>query len=186
MKIADYHAWIKEAYDEIDKAKSVTAWQRIFGEDFQQPASTTVTESALAKAAQTTQPMSLSRLPRAPREQYIEERGFSFSGQYMAEITATVTPGSGSRRTLPLDRSRRQEPADSLPRRPLMLPDRSTSTGRSGTVAQRRSEQMTFGARSSPATARTLRPRGADRVFGAALHRVLHSQGPSRRRYRSP
>lgn len=99
-KIADYHAWIKEAYDEIDKAKSVTAWQRIFGEDFQQPASTTVTESALAKATQTTQPMSLSRLPRAPREQYIEERGFGFSGQYMAEITATVTPGSGSRRTL--------------------------------------------------------------------------------------
>jgi hypothetical protein len=96
-KISEYHGWIKEAYDETDKAKSVTAWQRVFGEDFKQPASTTATESALTKSAE---PSAFSRLPRAPREEYIQERGYSFGGQHMAEITATVTPGSGARRTL--------------------------------------------------------------------------------------
>jgi len=96
-EISDYHGWITEAYDQPDRDKSVAAWQRVFGEDFRQPTSSAAVESSLAKASE---PSVLSRLPRAPREQYVEEMGYPYAGQFVAEITATVTPGSGARRTL--------------------------------------------------------------------------------------
>jgi hypothetical protein len=35
--MSQYSGWVKEAYDETDKAKSIAAWQRIFGEDFKAP-----------------------------------------------------------------------------------------------------------------------------------------------------
>ena len=41
-----YAAKAREAYDEGDKAKSVAAWQAIFGSDFKAPASTEIAKSA--------------------------------------------------------------------------------------------------------------------------------------------
>lgn len=80
--------WVKEAYDEPDRNKSVAAWQRIFGPDFKAPVTTMVEAAAPG-----------SRLPmvRAPREEFIEERGLTLVGGYRARIDATVIPVAGFR-----------------------------------------------------------------------------------------
>ena len=89
-KIGDYSAWVTEAYDETDKDKSVELWQRVFGRDFKAPVSTASATPAVAKAA----PI---REARAPQEQFIEERGFTYNLTHVATIDATVARRAGFR-----------------------------------------------------------------------------------------
>src|SRR5690606_18927299 len=78
----------REAYDEPDRDKSVTAWQRVFGPDFKAPV------TKLAEAASTP---TLLPIVRAPHEDFIEEKGFALVGGYRARIDATVVPIAGFR-----------------------------------------------------------------------------------------
>lgn len=89
-KITLYDGWVKEAYDEPDKAKSLTAWQRVFGEDFKAPV-TTVT-----KAAEIAESATLPWIKRVPGEENIEDK-FPWIGGHTARITAKVVPVGGSR-----------------------------------------------------------------------------------------
>lgn len=89
-KIGDYSAWVAEAYDETDKAKSVELWQRVFGPDFRAPVSTASAAPAVTKAA----PI---RYAQAPQEQFIEERGFTYNLTHVATIDATVARRVGFR-----------------------------------------------------------------------------------------
>lgn len=91
-KIALYSSWVTEAYDETDKDKSITAWQRVFGTDFKAPATTATTASAAADVTETS-----VLLPRAPKEQYIEDRYPAVSTGYTVRITATVLKKDGFR-----------------------------------------------------------------------------------------
>lgn len=89
-QIHRYSDWISTAYDEPDRDKSVTAWQKIFGPDFEAPAAAaSVAESALTKAAP-------SRVQRAPNEEDIADR-FSLDVRYTATISGRVLPRAGFR-----------------------------------------------------------------------------------------
>lgn len=92
-KITMYSGWVTEAYDEPDKQESITAWQRVFGDAFKAPAA--LSAAASTNVAQTDEAAVL--LPRAPREQYIEERGFRPVLSHKAQITATVLKRDGFR-----------------------------------------------------------------------------------------
>lgn len=105
-KIKLYSSWVTEAYDEEDKALSLAAWQRVFGNSFQQP--TSVQKSLTASAS--VQP---TRETRAPHEQYIEEFSFSWQGGHKVRINAQVLPKSGFRHG-PLRRLRRVSALQSL------------------------------------------------------------------------
>jgi hypothetical protein len=76
--------WVNEAYDEPDKATSLTAWQKVFGDGFKAPA------AALSASASESTPPTPVRLERAPNEQYIEERGFTIKLTHVAHIEATA------------------------------------------------------------------------------------------------
>ena len=91
-KIASYSGWVTEAYDETDKQKSVTAWQRVFGDAFKAPAAL----SAVALSSARTDEAAVL-LPRAPREQYIEELGFRVAPTSNTRITAMVLKKDGFR-----------------------------------------------------------------------------------------
>ena len=67
-----YAGWIREAYEEPDRDKSLTAWQRIFGSDFTAPP----TPAAGAATPRFETPTAVP----APREEFIEDRGFAFVG----------------------------------------------------------------------------------------------------------
>lgn len=92
-KIAMYSGWVTEAYEETDKQKSLTAWQRVFGDAFK--ASAALNAAASVGAARTAEAPVL--LPRAPKEQFIEERGFRRVLSHKAQITATVLKLDGFR-----------------------------------------------------------------------------------------
>ena len=89
-KIGDYSAWVTEAYNETDKDKSVELWQKVFGPDFKAPPSTASATPAVTKAA----PI---REARAPQEQFIEERGFTYNLTHVASIDAAVARRTGFR-----------------------------------------------------------------------------------------
>jgi hypothetical protein len=93
-KISLYAGWVAEAYDEPDKQKSITAWQRIFGDAFTAP---TLAGAVAAAAAPVTADTAVA-LPRAPKEQYIEELGFTpVRTGHTVRITATVEKKNGFR-----------------------------------------------------------------------------------------
>lgn len=85
-----YALWVEEAYHEADKAKSVEAWQRVFGPDFKAPVAA-VSEAAMAKGA------IRAPIDRAPREEFIEERALTRVGGHRARIDATVQKKDGFR-----------------------------------------------------------------------------------------
>lgn len=80
---------VTEAYTETDKAKSLTAWQKIFGADFKAP----VTASATAASVQVARP----KVAPAPREQFIEQKSLLRAARYRAQINATVLLRAGFR-----------------------------------------------------------------------------------------
>lgn len=90
-KVSQYSAWVTQAYDEADKQKSITAWQRIFGTDFKAP----VAAITAASAAPTTEGGAL--LTRAPKEQYIEELFAPVRSGYAVRINAVVQKKDGFR-----------------------------------------------------------------------------------------
>ncbi|MGH3119002.1 MAG: SMODS domain-containing nucleotidyltransferase, partial [Gaiellales bacterium] len=86
-RYANFRKWmsfyadrIEVAYHEEDKAKSLAAWQQVFGFAFQQP----VVKVAAAEGA----PASKALVVRAPHEEFIEEMGFRFVG--------AIGPGSSA------------------------------------------------------------------------------------------
>lgn len=89
-KITLYAGWVKEAYDETDKGKSLAAWQRVFGEDFKAPVVPVRTAANIAESAE------LPWKRAVAGEEFIEAR-FPWVGGYEARITAKVAPVSGSR-----------------------------------------------------------------------------------------
>lgn len=89
-----YAAWVNEAYDEMDKAASLAAWQKVFGDGFKAPA-----VALSASASESTSATSV-RLERAPNEQYIEEFGFTFNLTHVARIDATALMDGWRRRDL--------------------------------------------------------------------------------------
>lgn len=92
-KVSLYSEWVAEAYDEPDRQKSITAWQRVFGKSFKTP--TAVSTIASAAIERTDEAPIL--LPRAPKEQYIEELGFTRVLSHTVKITATVEKKAGFR-----------------------------------------------------------------------------------------
>jgi len=87
-KMKLYSAWVSFAYNEKDQASSLVGWQKVFGNDFKQPA---VTSTSVVKAA------SAAVAARAPDEEFIEEQGFELAGGYYARIEGTVTRKAGFR-----------------------------------------------------------------------------------------
>jgi len=85
-KVKKYAAWVDEAYDEPDKARSLAAWEKIFGDDFTAPA------VALSASASESAPATPMRLERAPNEKYIDddEFGFTIKLTHVARIAATA------------------------------------------------------------------------------------------------
>jgi hypothetical protein len=88
-KIAIYADWVKDAYNEPDKAKSLAAWQRIFGDDFKAPVVAPVAK--LAKAAESA---ALPWLAPVEGEEFMTK---PWVGGYDAKIIAKVVPVAGSR-----------------------------------------------------------------------------------------
>jgi hypothetical protein len=89
-QIHRYAVWIATAYDEPDRDKSLTAWQTVFGPDFEAPVTAApIAESALTKVAP-------AGAQRAPREEFITER-FPLDVRYTATITGRVLPRAGFR-----------------------------------------------------------------------------------------
>lgn len=99
-QIRRYSDWVNEAYCEQDKEKSLAAWQRIFGTSFQKPR---VVDKSRTTSFAETQP---TREARAPREQYIDELGFTWQGGHKVRLNAQVNPKKGFR-SGPLRRLRR-------------------------------------------------------------------------------
>ncbi|MES2210157.1 MAG: nucleotidyltransferase [Chloroflexota bacterium] len=89
-KIRDYSAWVTQAYDEPDRDKSLELWQKVFGPDFKAPATAVAAAPAMTKAVAV-------REARAPQEQFIEERGFTYNLTHVATIEATVARRIGFR-----------------------------------------------------------------------------------------
>jgi hypothetical protein len=89
-KITLYAGWVKEAYDETDKAKSLTAWQRVFGEDFKAPVAPVTKVAKIAESA------SLPWKRAVEGEQFIEDT-YPWVGGHTAQIIGKVAPMTGSR-----------------------------------------------------------------------------------------
>lgn len=85
-----YAERVSEAYQETDLAKSLEAWQKIFGPDFKKPdkdiGEALLTKSIVAAPAE-----------RAPDEEFIEEKGFPVGGNQMVRIHGTVDRKPGFR-----------------------------------------------------------------------------------------
>ncbi len=78
VQIERYATLAREAYDEPDKDKSLTAWQKIFGPDFKAPTETISESLATATIA----------LDRTAREEYIESQVIATSNTGTAVIEA--------------------------------------------------------------------------------------------------
>lgn len=89
-KIQTYARWVDEAYKETDKQRSITAWQKIFGANFKAP--TGPLTAAASGGRRTVEPYQ-----PAPKEQFIEDRGFKHSIIYKARIDAVVDRKHGFR-----------------------------------------------------------------------------------------
>ena len=130
-KIHDYSAWVTEAYDEPVKDKSVGLWQKVFGPDFKAPA-------AAAALPTVTKSASLVPYVRAPKEQFIEDRGFGYNLTHKATITPRWRGalGSGTATCERWDRLARGDRSTSA--FAPMSRRRTPCSGRSATSAQRR------------------------------------------------
>jgi hypothetical protein len=89
-RITLYASRVKEAYDETDKAKSLTAWQRVFGEEFKAPV------AAVTKVAKIAESATLPWKRAVEGEQFIEDT-YPWVGGYTAQIIGKVAPKTGSR-----------------------------------------------------------------------------------------
>ncbi len=89
-QIKKYKGWVKDAYDEPDKALSLAAWQRVFGEDFKSPATAVTKVATIAEALPWKAPVT--------GEENIEER-FTWKPSNVARISGRVVaqPSTGSR-----------------------------------------------------------------------------------------
>lgn len=87
-RIALYAQWARDALDEEDENKAASLWQKLFGDDFTLPATQAAAKALVTKASRAIDVI-------APHEEFIEDRGFAFTGGYMVRIDATVdkTPG---------------------------------------------------------------------------------------------
>ena len=87
-RIALYAEWARDALDEEDETKAVSLWQKLFGDDFTLPTTHAATKTVVTKANRAIDAV-------APHEEFIENRGFTFTGGYKVRIDATVdnTPG---------------------------------------------------------------------------------------------
>lgn len=91
-KVGDYATWAREAFDlqGVDDQQAITAWQKMFGEEFAadavKEASASVVESkALAVAASAP-----SVVGRAPGEEFIDEKFTWIDPRYNARIDAVI------------------------------------------------------------------------------------------------
>ena len=83
-----YAEWIKTAYDEPDRDKSVDAWQKVFGPSFRAP-------SAPAKVAEAISMPTVRAAPDvAPLEEFIQRR-FPFTPRYNATINGRFSSTHG-------------------------------------------------------------------------------------------
>lgn len=99
-RIAFYAARITEAYNEPDKAASLTAWQKVFGPEFTQPVTKAVEAAALTRALEHT--AAGSRPAPAPLEEFIEDKGYVLAGGHSMRIACTVDRRPGFRDATPL------------------------------------------------------------------------------------
>lgn len=87
VRLIGYASAISAAYDEPDEAKSLAAWQQIFGPDFVVP----------TKASTSLQKVATKALDsRAPDEQFIDEI-YTVDVRYKARIDCSLAPRSGFR-----------------------------------------------------------------------------------------
>jgi hypothetical protein len=89
--ITFYADLITEAYNEPDKAASLAGWQKVFGPDFTQRVTKAAENVTLARVAV------VSDAVRAPLEEFIEERGYTFAGGYKLRVDCTVDRRPGFR-----------------------------------------------------------------------------------------
>jgi hypothetical protein len=87
-RIHRYADQIRAAYDERDRDASLALWQEIFGPDFK---TAPAAESESAKA------IAIATEDRAPEEEFIEERGYSWAVTRKARIDARLEPKAGFR-----------------------------------------------------------------------------------------
>lgn len=88
-KISTYTTLVKQAYDEPDEEKSLEGWQKIFGSNFKRQDSQKASLSAVESVR--------GAEPRAPEEEFIEEKGFRLLDGYHATIDCTVEKRNGFR-----------------------------------------------------------------------------------------
>lgn len=101
-KVATYAGWARAAYEADTDSKALTAWQRLFGDEFVAP-EVLETKAALLGAGRSR--ALVRREAPAPGEQFIEHRGFRVRPRYSATIQGRVVmpknlygPPRGSRR----------------------------------------------------------------------------------------
>ena len=98
-KISLYASWARNAAD-ADDDSAVPLWQKLFGPEFTAPAveeaklRASLTESGVRTAADT---QTKSVTIRAPREEFIEERGYGFQPRYSARIDGRIEELGGFR-----------------------------------------------------------------------------------------
>lgn len=91
--ISKYAGWAREAADAEDD-KALAAWQKLFGPEFTTP----VVEAARKALVGSLRPRTgRAMVHRAPHEEFIEEKGYSFSPRYMARIEGRVEELGGFR-----------------------------------------------------------------------------------------
>jgi hypothetical protein len=95
--MSKYRGWAEEAQATSDEDAAVTAWQRMFGDEF------VAVEVEIRKAALRTAHRSGMRksatVVAAPGEEFIEQRGLPFSPRYGATIDARIREVYGARST---------------------------------------------------------------------------------------
>lgn len=89
-KIKQYAGWAREALDENDDSKAVMLWQKLFGTEFTLSIPVPTGKTAMKAPSRIIE-------AHAPREEFIEDRGFAFTGGYMARIDASVDKKPGFR-----------------------------------------------------------------------------------------
>jgi hypothetical protein len=93
-KIELYAGWAREAYD-ADEPEAVGLWQKLFGAEFTAPE---VEESKSVLLAAAVRSKSLRPIRDvAPREEFIENRGYAFSPRYSARIDGRIREFGGFR-----------------------------------------------------------------------------------------
>lgn len=94
-KVGTYASWAREALDAPDEASSVTAWRRLFGDEFTAPEVRELAKSMERRGVvQLAVPTGRQLVERAPGEQFVEEH-HRVAIRYAGRIDARVVKPSG-------------------------------------------------------------------------------------------